>query len=184
MEDICDQIGMFQMLYSDFKFTKEVREIETFAGYGSQRMSLKRLNDEGRLKSKSWKTVEWEYHAIRSYYEVHCADDKTDYAKDMTYDELLAYFKDSGISADGKKPMTLKQIIRKGEKWMREIYNKIKATKNLVDITKVHSKDLEIVDKDKYQYILTYSFPCQDLSKAGKQQGMAKGSGTRSGMLS
>ncbi len=30
---------------------------------------------------------------------------------------------------------------------------------------------------------MTYSFPCQDLSKAGKQKGMAKGEGTRSGML-
>lgn len=32
-------------------------------------------------------------------------------------------------------------------------------------------------------YLLTYSFPCQDLSKAGKQRGMTKGSGTRSGLL-
>lgn len=30
---------------------------------------------------------------------------------------------------------------------------------------------------------MTYSFPCQDLSLAGKTQGMKKGSGTRSGML-
>lgn len=31
--------------------------------------------------------------------------------------------------------------------------------------------------------LLTYSFPCQDLSVAGKQKGMVKGSGTRSGLL-
>lgn len=30
---------------------------------------------------------------------------------------------------------------------------------------------------------MTYSFPCQDLSVAGKQKGMTKGSGTRSGLL-
>lgn len=30
---------------------------------------------------------------------------------------------------------------------------------------------------------MTYSFPCQDLSLAGKTQGMTKGSGTRSGLL-
>lgn len=30
---------------------------------------------------------------------------------------------------------------------------------------------------------MTYSFPCVDLSLAGKQQGMTKGSGTRSGLL-
>lgn len=183
MEEICDQIGMFQMLFSDFKFTKEVREIETFAGYGSQHMSFKRLNDEKLLNSTSWKTVEWEYHAIESYYEVHCSDDKTDYGKDMMYNDLLTFFLDSGISASGKEPMSETQIKRKSEEWMRALYNKIKATHNLVDITKVHSKDLEIVEKDKFQYLLTYSFPCQDLSKAGKQKGMTKGDGTRSGML-
>ena len=30
---------------------------------------------------------------------------------------------------------------------------------------------------------MTYSFPCQDLSVAGKQRGMSKGSETRSGLL-
>ena len=30
---------------------------------------------------------------------------------------------------------------------------------------------------------MTYSFPCQDLSLAGKQKGMRKNSGTRSGLL-
>lgn len=43
--------------------------------------------------------------------------------------------------------------------------------------------DLKIVDTDKYIYLLTYSFPCQDLSLAGKMKGMSKGSGTRSGLL-
>ena len=31
--------------------------------------------------------------------------------------------------------------------------------------------------------LLTYSFPCQDISTAGKGQGLKKGSGTRSGLL-
>jgi len=30
---------------------------------------------------------------------------------------------------------------------------------------------------------MTYSFPCTDISVAGRMQGMAKGSGTRSGLL-
>jgi DNA (cytosine-5)-methyltransferase 1 len=53
----------------------------------------------------------------------------------------------------------------------------------LVNICNVKGKDLEIVDTDKYEYIMTYSFPCQDLSLAGKGKGMARDSGTRSGML-
>ena len=63
-------------------------------------------------------------------------------------------------------------------------YNAIHGTNfEPKDITKIKAEDLGIVETDKYEYIMTYSFPCQDLSLAGKQRGMAKGSGTRSGLL-
>ena len=52
-----------------------------------------------------------------------------------------------------------------------------------VDIKSINGSDLGIVDTDKYTYLLTYSFPCQDLSVAGGHKGMTKGSGTRSGLL-
>jgi DNA (cytosine-5)-methyltransferase 1 len=42
---------------------------------------------------------------------------------------------------------------------------------------------LEIVDTKDFTYLMTYSFPCQDLSKAGKGAGMTKGDNTRSGLL-
>ena len=51
------------------------------------------------------------------------------------------------------------------------------------DICNVGGIDLGIVDKDKYTYIMTYSFPCTDISVAGQQKGMAKDSGTRSSLL-
>lgn len=38
------------------------------------------------------------------------------------------------------------------------------------DITKIHGSDLEIIDTDKFEYIMTYSFPCQDLGIAGNQK--------------
>ena len=63
-------------------------------------------------------------------------------------------------------------------------YNAIHGTDFApLDVSKVKGVDLGITDKDKYSYILTYSYPCQDLSVAGKQKGMKKGSGTRSGLL-
>ena len=63
-------------------------------------------------------------------------------------------------------------------------YNAIHGTNfEPKDITKIKAEDLGIIETDKYEYIMTYSFPCQDLSLAGKQRGMAKGSGTRSGLL-
>lgn len=63
-------------------------------------------------------------------------------------------------------------------------YNSIHGTNfPTMDITKTHAEDLEIVDRDKYEYIMFYSFPCTDLSLAGKQAGMSRDSGTRSGLL-
>ena len=48
-------------------------------------------------------------------------------------------------------------------------------TKNLGDITKI----TELPKADMW----TYSFPCTDISVAGRLEGLAKGSGTRSGLL-
>ena len=70
------------------------------------------------------------------------------------------------------------------DKYAIASYNAIHGTDfPTMDITQVKGSDLGIVDTDKYCYIMTYSFPCQDLSVAGKQAGMTKGSGTRSGLL-
>lgn len=52
-----------------------------------------------------------------------------------------------------------------------------------LDITKISANDLGVVETENYCYIMTYSFPCTDLSMAGKGAGMQKGSGTRSGLL-
>jgi DNA (cytosine-5)-methyltransferase 1 len=63
-------------------------------------------------------------------------------------------------------------------------YNAVHGTNfEPTDVTKIHGSDLGIVDTEDYCYILTYSFPCQDLSVAGLGKGMKKGSGTRSGLL-
>ena len=63
-------------------------------------------------------------------------------------------------------------------------YNAIHGTEfEPTDITQINGADLGITDVYKYCYITTYSFHCKYLSVAGKQKGMAKGSGTRSGLL-
>ena len=70
------------------------------------------------------------------------------------------------------------------DKYAIKSYNAIHGTDfETIDIKDINGSDLGIVDTDDYRYILTYSFPCQDLSVAGKQKGMTKGSGTRSGLL-
>lgn len=70
------------------------------------------------------------------------------------------------------------------DKYAIASYNAIHGTDfPTIDITQVHAVDLGIEDVEHFIYLLTYSFPCTDLSVAGKQAGMAKGSGTRSGLL-
>lgn len=63
-------------------------------------------------------------------------------------------------------------------------YNSIHYTDyKPMDILEMKGADLGITEKDKYTYILTYSFPCTDLSLAGKREGMVEGSGTSSSLL-
>lgn len=63
-------------------------------------------------------------------------------------------------------------------------YNAIHGTGfSAADIRDLDGRALGICDTDRFCYIMTYSFPCQDLSLAGQQKGMKKGSGTRSGLL-
>lgn len=70
------------------------------------------------------------------------------------------------------------------DKYAIASYNAVHNTNfSTTDIKNVNGKDLEISQSDKYTYFLTYSFPCTDLSVAGKMKGMKKGSGTRSGLL-
>lgn len=70
------------------------------------------------------------------------------------------------------------------DKYCIKSYNAIHGTDfNTQDIKQVKGEDLEIVDTDKFTYLLTYSFPCTDLSKAGKMEGMSEESGTRSSLL-
>ena len=61
------------------------------------------------------------------------------------------------------------------DKYAINSYNAIHGTEfETSDITKIHAEDLEIKDTNKFTYLLTYSFPCQDLSVAGKGKGMEK----------
>lgn len=70
------------------------------------------------------------------------------------------------------------------DKYAIKSYNTIHGTNfETSDIRNVRGLDLGIVDCEKFTYLLTYSFPCQDLSVAGLGKGMKKGNGTRSGLL-
>lgn len=64
------------------------------------------------------------------------------------------------------------------DKFAHQSYEAIHGeTKNFGDISKLQPEGLPDFD------LFTYSFPCTDLSSAGKQRGFEKGSGTSSSLL-
>ena len=165
--------------HKKFVVDKPIRLISLFSGYDSQEFALKYLG----VNYEHWKTCEWAVKSIQALKDAHYGNDNIDYSADHSQEFIMHQLFKWGISANYNEPMTKEQIKRLGEQKQRQIYNNIKATHNLVNIQQVSADRLEIIDRDKYCYLMTYSFPCQDLSKAGKGKGMAKDSGTRSGML-
>jgi len=173
------QYNIFDMLYPKKKITKPIRLIEMFAGYGSQALALKYLG----VPFEHWKICEWAIKSIQAYKDIHFTNEYHPYGfMEETKDNLANYLYKLGISSNYNEPMTLEQIKRLKHEDLCTICENIYITNNLVNIQQVKGEDLEIVDTDKYEYIMTYSFPCQDLSLAGKGKGMSDTS-TRSGML-
>ena len=172
-----NQTTIFDMLYPKKKITKPIRLIECFAGYGSQALALKYLG----VPFEHWKICEWAVKSIQAYKDIHFTH-TIDTLELFDEQGSIEYLYSKGISNNYNEPMTIEQIRRMSYKERNKICNNIIITQNLVNIQQVKGKDLEIVDTDKYEYIMTYSFPCQDLSLAGKGKGMSDTS-TRSGML-
>lgn len=148
--------GINYKMSKDYKITKPVRLIELFSGYQSQFMAMKRLG----VDCVSWRTSEWDVNSTRSAHAVHCPEDTKDYSENFSKEQVIDTLFKLGISNDGKEPLAKDKIARKSEKWLRDTFNDFAATKNLGSITNIHAKSLKIKDQDKYEYLLTYSFPC------------------------
>ena len=172
------QTTIFDAIYPKFKIDKPIRLIEFFAGYGSQALALKYLG----VPFEHWKICEWAVKSIQAYKDIHFTNEHLTFNNDRIKEEMVDYLYKLGISSNYNEPMTKEQINRLNEEQLKTILENIAITHNLVNIQQVKGEDLKIVDTDKYEYMLTYSFPCQDLSLAGKGKGMSDTS-TRSGML-
>ena len=168
---------IFDILYPKYKITKPIRLIEFFAGYGSQALALKYLG----VPFEHWKICEWAVKSIQAYKDIHFENESVILVGLNKEQEVERLYK-QGISSNYNEPMTKEQINRLSYQQIYDITANNLITHNLVNIQNVKGQDLEIRDTDKYDYILTYSFPCQDLSLAGKGKGMSDTS-TRSGML-
>ena len=172
-----ESVNLFDGHIPYYKITKPVRLIELFAGIGSQHQALKNLG----VKIDRSTIVEWQVNSIQAYNDIHIRK-YDDHTQGLTKEDLAKRLSEYGVSIDYNQPAKIETLMRKGEEWLRNVYNNIINTNNKVNIMSVKGKDLQITETDKYDYILTYSFPCQDLSKAGKGKGMSDTT-TRSGLL-
>lgn len=178
------QGSLFDYLYPPFRITKPLRVIELFAGYGSQMMAFERLSKDGLipLGVESYKICEWAIPSFVAWAKIHASDDKQDYSEGKSKEDLARILCEKGASLDWKTPASLALLKRKPEKYLRDAFNAMIASNNVVDITRAKGSDFAMVERERYQVVMTWSFPCQSLSLAGKRAGMDEGSGSESSL--
>jgi DNA (cytosine-5)-methyltransferase 1 len=156
--------------------------IETFSGIGAQAKALERIKKRNpHFNYNIEATVEWEIGAMYAYDLIHHGPQdlsKYNFLSKADLIELLAQF---NLSSDGKHAIEKSSLRRMNINQLKAIKHSIDNNKNLVDISSVHAKDLPDAD------LLTYSFPCQDLSISSfwhnNFSGIKKGVRNRSGLL-
>lgn len=155
-----------------------LRVIEAFSGIGAQAKALENLEIPHEIVA----TIEWDINAIYAYDIIHNGKQNLSKYSNLTKEDILKKFSNITLSSDGKKPITQRSLESMSEINLKRIYCAIERTNNLISITDVKAKDIE----DNID-LLTYSFPCQDLSICGawhnNKSGIDRNAHNRSGML-
>ena len=152
-----------------------LKVFEAFAGYGSQRMALRNVGIEFKVVGIS----EIEGDVIKSYAAIHSDFlEKREYIDDYVpadKEEMITFLEKINV------PLDYKTFENKARKLklpnLKDMYLANKLINNYGDIQRINPASLPEFD------LFTYSFPCQDISVAGYQQGLNKASGTRSSLL-
>lgn len=155
-----------------------VNIVELFSGIGSQAKALKNLG----CNVTTLGTCEWDLHAFIAYDAIHNSTELPNDIAVMKKEELLKKLKGYTLSNSGKEKMEFKTLKTYSEDTLRRIYAAIKRSNNFVDVSSLAGEQMPNgID------VLTYSFPCQDLSNVGAFHGYNKGidkdSGSRSSLL-
>lgn len=157
---------------------KTFNVVELFSGIGSQARALQNIG----IKINVQATCEWDIHAFIAYDAIHNGADVIAEATAETKEELFQKLKDYTLSNNGKEAMKPQTLHAYSEEVLRRMYSAMARTKNLVDISKVSGEQMP-GNTD----LLTYSFPCQDLSNVGAfhhyNKGIDKDSNSRSSLL-
>ena len=134
--------------------------IELFSGIGAQERSLRQLKIPYRIIN----TCDCDKDAVLSYAAMRFnIDEAMKTYQFPTQDKMIEELQNKGFGYDfmkGKHTITSRTPINK----LKQYYIADKLSNNLGDISKV--------DRLPYADMVTYSFPCTDLSVAGKGEGM------------
>lgn len=152
-----------------------LRVFEAFAGYGSQRMALRNIGVDFEIVGIS----EIEGDVLLSYAAIHSdfLEKRKEIDKWVPEDkeELIQYLEGINVPLDYR---TFENRARKLKiDKLKDMYLANKLIKNYGDIRAIDPSTLPDFD------LFTYSFPCQDISVAGYQNGLNQDSGTRSSLL-
>ncbi len=155
-----------------------LRVVEAFSGIGSQAKALEKLGIDYKILN----TIEWDITACYAYDVIH--NGKQDLSEYKNYDkeDILRFLSNYVLSMDGKEATRIDILKKLPLDTLKHFMCAMERTNNLGSITEVHEKDLP-----KKIDLLTYSFPCQDLSISGAFHGNMTGIDrtvhNRSGML-
>ena len=156
-----------------------VNIVELFSGIGSQVKALKNMGAEINTLGIS----EWDVHAILAYDLIHNENSEIpENILTVSKDEVLSELNNFTFSNTGKAPLEFSSLKTYSLECLQRLFYAVKRNNNFVDISGINGKDFpDAID------ILTYSFPCQDLSNVGAFHGYTKGidkdSGSRSSLL-
>lgn len=157
---------------------EKMKIVELFSGIGSQARALENIGIKIDLQA----TCEWDIHAFIAYDAIHKDTFILDEIERMNKEEVFNKLKDYTLSNNGKEAMKTSTLHAYSEAVLKRILSAIKRTNNMIDVSKIKGYEMP-KDTD----ILTYSFPCQDLSNVGAFHGYNKGidkdSGSRSSLL-
>ena len=142
---------------------------EFFSGYGSQSLSLKYLNIEHEVVC----TSEIDIDAILSYgvLRFNLNEDTN-----VTNKHMIKYLKNRNIGVNLKTNKCTK-IDKLDDVTLRKLYNATIKANNFGDISLIEPNVLPDMD------LMTYSFPCVAISRAGKMEGMKENSNTKSSLI-
>lgn len=164
---------MYKNIMKKLNFNmEEIKLFDSFAGIGALHQSLKELGVPTKLVGVS----EVDIDAIISYAAIHIDNFKDipfDYPSD---DEMRKVLMDRNIGYDFKKNKS--KIPRLNKNKLKSCFKATILINNLGDIGKLDYSNIPNFD------LFNFSFPCQNISIAGKQEGMKKedGSITNSGL--